>query len=256
MQESIQPQFTWSHERICAGGVKDVALLVEWKGIKTAEQCRKNSHKVAASEIELRIWFEPHVKLCKCHGCSIETREGQSVSFKLGKILSGQRKYIGLEFTMAAMPAGKHEAIWLQWQYKQPFGERIRELSVIKLGLEHTHHTSVLRDSSSFIVEKHMELLKTEEALEDAAELRKNGQILPAYEKLRRHADKLLLLATRSGDYLLFKEAEKLYEQNKQELQQSDNIAGILCDTRKEAVSLPYILNSTIQISENCLYNH
>ncbi|MRN51564.1 hypothetical protein [Paenibacillus monticola] len=226
MQASIQPIFTWSKERIFAGGAQSIALLVEWKGVTAIEESQKRSRKVVAREIELRIWFEPHVKFTQSYGCNVEAGEGRSLLLKLGKLQSGQRNYVVLEFALAAMPAGRYEALWLQWQYKQRQGERIRELPVQKLGLEYTHHTSVLEDSNSFYVEKHMELLKTKKVLEDAVELRKKGQLLPAHEHLRRHADKLLLLAVRSGDHLLLKEAEILYRQSEFVLHRDDIAVG------------------------------
>ncbi|ASA26038.1 hypothetical protein [Paenibacillus donghaensis] len=213
MQASIQPVFTWSQERIFAGGARNIALLVEWKGITQNEPQRKQSRKVVAREIELRIWLESHVRLSGCHGCEIEAGEGRSLLLKLGKIHAGQRKFIGFEFILSPMAVGKHDALWLQWQYKQPSVERIRELPVQKLGLEYTRHTDVLTVSHSFHVEKHLELLKTAKVLEEVMVLQSTGRQTCAYDKLRTQADQLLLLATRSGDMQLLKEAETLYKQ-------------------------------------------
>ncbi|UQZ35059.1 hypothetical protein C2I18_16940 [Paenibacillus sp. PK3_47] len=213
MQASIQPVVTWSQNRIFAGTVQNLELLVEWSGSSGNQDFRKKSRKVAAREIELRIWLESHMTLSGCHGCNAERGEGGSFLFKLGKIHSGSRKYIGLAFTTAAMPAGVHEAIWMQWQYKQPPAERIRELPLNKLSLEYTHHTDILNAATCFHVEKHMELLKAAEAMEALAVLRSREPDQKVYEKLRRQADKVLLLAARSGDLQLVKEAEMLYKQ-------------------------------------------
>lgn len=144
MQASIQTLFTWSQDRILAGGAKKVVLLIEWKGVTQGEDFRKRSRKVAARDIELRVWLEGHVKATGCYGCTAEEGEGRSLLLKLGKIHAGQRRYIALEFMMGAMPAGIHEALWLQWQYKQPAVERIRELPLKKLGIEYSHHTELL----------------------------------------------------------------------------------------------------------------
>ncbi|MNC35542.1 hypothetical protein D3C76_57390 [compost metagenome] len=213
MQASIQPIFTWSQERIFAGGAQNVVLLIEWKGISNPEESRKRTRKVVAREIELRVWLEAHVTFTGSHGCTAEAGEGRSILLKLGKIYSKAHKYIALEFTMAAKPAGIHEALWLQWQYKQPPVERIRELPLKKLSMEYTHHTDVLSERCCFHVEKYLGLLKTEKLLEEAAVQRTKGNIQIDYERLRRQADDLLLLAARSGDMQLVKEAETVYKQ-------------------------------------------
>ncbi|MEK3713000.1 hypothetical protein [Paenibacillus sp. FSL R7-0333] len=212
MQASIQTLFTWSQERILAGGAKKIVLLVEWKGALQGEDSRKKSRKVVARDIELRVWLESHVKVTGCYGCSAEEGEGRSLLLKLGKIHSGQRRYIALEFMMAGMPAGIHEALWLQWQYKQPTVERIRELPLKKLGIEYSHHTGLLGANSCFHVEKHLALLQTEALIAEAQEARmKNKPEVPA-DILRRQADQLLLMAARSGDMQLLREAEALYK--------------------------------------------
>ncbi|KWX75063.1 hypothetical protein [Paenibacillus jilunlii] len=213
MQASFQPTFTWSQERIFAAGAQNVVLLIEWKGISNPEESRKRTRKVVAREIELRIWLEAHVTFNGCHGCNAETGEGRSILLKLGKLYSKARKYIALEFTMAAKPAGIHEALWLQWQYKQPPVERIRELPLKKLSMEYTHHTDVLSERCCFHVEKHLVLLKTEKLLEEVAVQRTKGNTQTEFEHLRRQADDLLLLAARSGDMQLVKEAETVYKQ-------------------------------------------
>ncbi|WP_342564494.1 hypothetical protein NST84_04775 [Paenibacillus sp. FSL R7-0345] len=213
MQASIQPAFTWSRSRIFAGASRNLILLVEWKGLNPREEVRKKSRKLAAREIELRIWLESHLTFIGAHGCTAEAGEGRSLLFRLGKIHSGARKYICLEFKADGMPAGIHEALWLQWQYKQPPVERIRELPLQKLGLEYTHHTDALALDSSFHVEKHLELLKIVKVLEEAALLNSYSTDPVLSERLRRQADKLLLLAARSGDMQLVKEAEVLYKQ-------------------------------------------
>ncbi|WNS41266.1 hypothetical protein [Paenibacillus sp. MMS20-IR301] len=213
MQASIQPVFTWSQERILAGGAKNIVLLVEWKGAVNSEESRKKSRKVVAREIELRIWLEGHVTVTGCYGCAAEEGEGRSLLLKLGKIHSGQRRYIALEFTMSGMPAGLHEALWLQWQYRQSTVERIRELPLKKLGIEYSHHTDLIGSRPCFHVEKHLELLKTEELLAEMEAARTSRKQAIPCDKLRRQADKLLLLAARSGDMQLVKEAEALYKQ-------------------------------------------
>lgn len=213
MQASIQPIFTWSQDRIMAGGAQNIVLLVEWKGISQGEDFRKKSRKLVAREIELRVWLEGHVTVTGCYGCTAEEGEGRSLLLQLGKIHSGQHRYIALEFTLSAMPAGIHEALWLQWQYRQPPVERIRELPLKKLGIEYSHHTDVLGTGCCFHVEKHLELLKTEMLLAEAELLLTKQQIPVPSDKLRRQADKLLLLAARSGDMQLVKEAESLYKQ-------------------------------------------
>jgi transcriptional antiterminator Rof (Rho-off) len=196
-----------------AGGAQNIVLLVEWKGISQGEDFRKKSRKLVAREIELRVWLEGHVTVTGCYGCTAEEGEGRSLLLRLGKIHSGQHRYIALEFTLSAMPAGIHEALWLQWQYRQPPVERIRELPLKKLGIEYSHHTDVLGTGCCFHVEKHLELLKTEKLLAEAELLRTKQQIPAPSDKLRRQADKLLLLAARSGDMQLVKEAESLYKQ-------------------------------------------
>lgn len=212
MQASIQTLFTWSQERILAGGAKKVVLLVEWKGVSQNEDFRKKSRKVVARDIELRIWLESHVKVTGCYGCSAEEGEGRSLLLKLGKIHSGQRRYIALEFMMSGMPAGIHEALWLQWQYKQPTVERIRELPLKKLGIECSHHTDLLGARCCFHVEKHLVLLQTEALIAEAQEARMTNKPEVPTEMLRRQADQLLLMAARSGDTQLLREAEALYK--------------------------------------------
>lgn len=212
MPASIQPIFTWGQDRVFVDGARVIVLLVEWEGISSADPSSTKSRKIVAHEIELRIWLEPYVSFNRCYGGGTESGEGRSLLLKLGKIHSGQRKYIALEFTVSAMPAGKHEALWMQWQYKQPSVERIRELPVKKLGLQYTRHTSMLGTSLSFHVEKHLELLKSAEILEKTVTTHSDEQFNLTLEHLRRQADKLLLLATRSGDVLLLKEAERVYK--------------------------------------------
>ncbi|WP_379154462.1 hypothetical protein [Paenibacillus sp. sgz5001063] len=213
MQASIQPIFTWSQERILAGGAQNVVLLIEWKGISEHEESRKRGRKVVAREIELRIWLESHVTFNTCYGCSAEAGEGRSILLRLGKIYSKSRKFIALEFAMAAKPAGLHEALWLQWQYKQPPVERIRELPLKKLSMEYSNHTDVLSEQCCFHVKKHLELLKTEKMLEETLWQQTKSFIHKDLEHLRRQADDLLLLAARSGDLQLVKEAETVYKQ-------------------------------------------
>jgi hypothetical protein len=226
MMETINPIFTWGQDRIFAGGNRDVVLLVEWKGNTPSEHSSPSSHKVVARDIELRVWLEPHVTFKRCYGCEVEIGEGDSLVLKLGKIKTGQRKFIGLEFTTSSTVAGKYEALSLQWKYKKPTVERIRELPVKVLELEYAHHTRILSDTCCFYVEKHLEMLKTAETVEEAAELRNKGQHSEAHEMLSRHADKLLLLAVRSGDPLLLKEAEMLYKQIGFEHQQRSKTVG------------------------------
>jgi hypothetical protein len=217
MQASIQPIFTWSQEHIFAGGARNIVLLVEWRGIVKVDQLRKRSHKIAARDIELRIWLEPHLNLTACHGCRAEAGEGRSLLLNLGNILCGQHKYLGLAFELSAMPTGKHDALWVQWLYKQPPSGRIRELPLQKLGLEYSHHTAVAKDKVCFHVEKHLELLKTQGVLDEVASLQEKSQFTKASEHLRRHADQLLLMAARSGDLTLLKQAEALYKQSEGE---------------------------------------
>lgn len=221
MIESIQSILTWSQDRIFAGGARNIILLVEWKGNSSEESAVIKSYKVVARDIELRIWLEPHVTFKRCYGCDIEAEDGEALLFKLGKIHAGQSKFIGIEFTVSTPITGKYEALWLQWQYKKPSVERIRELPMRMLDLEYTHHTRIMGDSCCFHVEKHLELLKTAEIFEKALEMRTKGQLYQAREELCRHADKLLLLATRSGDILLLKEAETLYKRIGLEFQQA-----------------------------------
>jgi len=221
MMESIHPIFTWGQDRIFAGGNRDVVLLVEWKGNMLSEHSRPSSHKVVARDIELRVWLEPHVTFKRCYGCEMEAGEGNSLLLKLGKIKTGQRK-----FTTSSSVAGKYEALSLQWKYKKPTVERVRELPVKVLELEYAHHTRILSDTCCFHVEKHLELLKTAETVEEAASLRNKGEYSEAREMLGRHADKLLLLAVRSGDPLLLKEAETLYKQIEFEHQQRSKAIG------------------------------
>lgn len=212
MHASIHPVYTWGQDKIFAGESANAVLLVEWKGTE-GEELRKRNRRTVAREIELRIWLEPHVTFKAAHGCVAEAGEGRSLLLRLGKIQAGTRQYIALEFTFSPMNAGYHEAIWLQWQYRQPPVDRLRELPLIKLGLEYTLHTDILRTSCCFLVEKHLELLKTESIREEVALLQTNNPLHPVYEKLRRQADKLLLLAARSGDMVLVREAELLYKQ-------------------------------------------
>ncbi|WP_415841236.1 hypothetical protein [Paenibacillus typhae] len=186
---------------------------MEWKGLNQREEVRKKSRKLVAKEIELRIWLEAHLTFIEAYGCTAEAGEGRSLLLKLGKINAGVRKYICLEFKTEGMPAGIHEALWLQWQYKQPPVERIRELPLQKLGLEYTHHTDALALDNCFHVEKHLELLKIVKVLEEAPLSGSSRRDLVLEERLRRQADKLLLLAARSGDMQLVKEAEVLYKQ-------------------------------------------
>ncbi|OBZ08880.1 hypothetical protein A8L34_22250 [Bacillus sp. FJAT-27264] len=226
MQASIQPIFTWSQEHIFAGGTHNIVLLVEWRGIVKVDQLRKRSHKIAARDIELRIWLEPHLDLTACHGCRAEAGEGRSLLLNLGNILCGQQKYLALEFSTSAMPAGKHDALWVQWLYKQPPGGRIRELPLQKLSLGYSRHTAVARDTVCFHVEKHLELLKIPTMLDETTLLKDKGQNIEAAEHLRRHADNLLLLAARSGDLSLLKEAEALYKRSDRELQPKGKVIG------------------------------
>jgi hypothetical protein len=218
MQACIQPAFTWSHNHIFAGGEQKVALLIEWRGVSPSETGRKRSHKVAARDIELRIWLEPHVLLTGQHGCRVETGDDHSCLLPLGTIHSGHRRYAALEFTLKAAPPGRHDVVWLQWLYKQPPGERIRELPVQKLSLEYTLHTGALQEKCCFHVEKHLELLMMDEIFEEAALLKRRGLHTEARDIVRRHADKLLLLAARSGDMQLLREAENMYRKNELEI--------------------------------------
>ncbi|MNE82324.1 hypothetical protein D3C80_1790410 [compost metagenome] len=55
--------------------------------------------------------------------------------------------------------------------------------------------------------------MKTEKLLEEVAVQRTKGNIQTEFEHLRRQADDLLLLAARSGDMELVKEAETVYKQ-------------------------------------------
>ncbi|WP_410513705.1 hypothetical protein PaeBR_04515 [Paenibacillus sp. BR2-3] len=239
MQASIQPFFTWSKDHIFAGGAQNIVLLIEWRGVSTPEAGRKRNHKVAARNIELRIWLESHVFLTGLHGCQAKPGDERSFLLQLGKIHSGQRKYIALEFTLKAAPSGTHDAVWLQWLYKQPPGERIRELPVQKLSLEYSHHTGVLQESCCFHVEKHLELLKMEATFEEAALLSSQGQQNKARDLMTRQADKLLLLAARSGDMLLLREAENMYRKSALEsmpihkLTEEQDMILAACDVHK-----------------------
>jgi len=217
MQASIQLDFTWSKEHIFAGGAQNIVLLVEWYGAPSTELGRKRNHKIAAREIELRLWLEPHIVLTKLYGCHTVGGDDRSLLLPLGKIQSGQRKYIALEFALKPGTAGKYDAVWLKGHYKQPYGERICELPMQKLSLEYSHHTEVLLENPSFRVEKHLELLKVEEILEEAELLRSIGRQKEAGETLRRKADSLLLLAIRTGDRQLTREAESLYRKSEME---------------------------------------
>ncbi|WP_151733150.1 hypothetical protein [Paenibacillus tengchongensis] len=211
MQASIQPEFIWSQNRIYAGGAHHLILLVEWRGIAQHEESRRKSRKMVARDIELRIWLEAHVAYCGCYGAGAEMEKGGPLVLKLGKINAGQRKALALELAMDPMPAGIHEALWVQWHYRQPMVERVRELPLSKLSIEYTRHTEVLGTTDSFHVERTLELLKTEQALRETEQTGLAGACPGVLDKLRRQADKLLLLAARSGDLQLAKEAESLY---------------------------------------------
>lgn len=214
MQVCIQPVVTWSKDHVFAGGTRNIVLLVEWRGAPKSDQGRTNKRKLVARDIELRVWLEPHIALSKLHGCSNQLGDDRSLVLSLGKIQSGQRRYIAMELTSEAVPAGKRDVVWLQWLYKFPLGERIQELPVQKLSLEYSHYTGALNDSCCFHVEKHLELLKNEYAIEKAALLRSMGKQRDAQDTLRRQADKLLLMAARSQDMLLLREAESMYKRS------------------------------------------
>ncbi|WP_379132319.1 hypothetical protein [Paenibacillus sp. sgz500958] len=210
MQASLQPLCTWSQDHIFAGGAQNIVLLVEWRGAASLET-ESRTHKVAACDIELRIWLEPHMQLTGLHGCRKWYGGDRSLLLPLGKIYAGQRKDVALEFSIQSAPVGIHEAVWLQWAYKQPSSQRMRELPMQKCSLQSVRHTGFLQESCCFYVEKHLELLKIEEVYESAELLRSQGKSGEAQVIIRRQADKLLLLAVRSGDAQLLKEAESMY---------------------------------------------
>lgn len=212
MMGNIEPTLTWSQDSIFAGKSHNIFLLIEWKGISSEIDPRIKSHKVVARDIELKIWLEPHVTFKRCYGCKTEVGTNGALVFKLGKISAGQRNFIGLELTISTLVTGKYEALWMQWQYKKPSVDRIREFPLKTLNLEYNYHTHNLGNTSCFHVEKHLEMLRTAEVVAEANALRTKGQYAQAYEQLCRHADKLLLLATRSEDITLLKEAETLYK--------------------------------------------
>ncbi|QWU17162.1 hypothetical protein SAMN04487895_113126 [Paenibacillus sophorae] len=213
MHASVQPAYTWSHDYIFSGKSQKAVLLIEWCGAAQPSTGGKKSQKLVARDIELRIWLEPYVSLNRVHGCRPAESGDRGLLFSLGAIRSGQRKYIALEFNLESLAAGRHEMLWLQWRYRQRPGERGRELPVQKLSLEYSRHTGYIDKASSFYVEKHVELLKVEKTIAEALLLYADGQQMLAREKLRRHADNLLLMAARSGDPVLLREAESLYIQ-------------------------------------------
>ncbi|AKG33503.1 hypothetical protein [Paenibacillus durus] len=213
MQARIQPAYTWSHDYIFSGKSQKAVLLIEWRGAAQPGISRKKSQKLAARDIELHIWLEPHVSLTEVHGCRPAELGDQGLLLSLGAIRSGQSKYIALEFSLNSLAAGRHEMLWLQWRYRQRPGERGRELPVQKLSLEYSRHTGYIDAASSFYVEKRVELLKVEKTIAEALLLYSEGQQTLAREELRRHADNLLLMAVRSGDPDLLREAESLYIQ-------------------------------------------
>ncbi|MDT3427156.1 hypothetical protein J2Z22_002692 [Paenibacillus forsythiae] len=217
MHASIQPAYRWSHDCIFSGKSQQNTLLVEWRGAAQPGVERRKSHKLVARDIELYIWLEPHVSLAGMHGCRLAESGDRGLLFQLGAIRSGQSKYIALEFHLESLPAGRHEMLWLQWRYRQRPGERRRELPVQKLTLEYSRHTEYIDKVSSFYVEKHVEMLKVEETIAEALSLYADGQQTLAREKLRRHADNLLLMAVRSEDPVLLREAEALYMQSERE---------------------------------------
>ncbi|BCG57619.1 hypothetical protein [Paenibacillus sp. URB8-2] len=214
MHASIQPVYTWSRDCIFSGKSQKAILLIEWRGTAQPITGRKKSHTVAARDIELQIWLEPHVNLTGLHGCRKADSGDRALLLPLGTIRAGQTKYIALDFDLEPRAAGRYEMLWLQWRYRQKTGERGCELPVQKLTLEYSRHTGCMDEVCSFYVEKHRELLMVEESIAEALSLSADGRQTEAREKLRRHADKLLLLAVRSGDTDLTREAESLYMQS------------------------------------------
>ncbi|NGM84860.1 hypothetical protein G5B47_20880 [Paenibacillus sp. 7124] len=214
MHASIQPAYTWSRDCIFSGKPQKAVLLIEWRGFVQPITGRKKSNPIAARDIELRIWLEPHVSLTGLHGCHKADSEDRAIVLSLGTIRAGQTKYIALDFDLEPRASGRYEMLWLQWGYRQRTGERERELPVQKLTLEYSRHTGYMDEVCSFYVEKHRELLIAEKTITEALSLYACGQQTDAREMLRRHADKLLLLAVRSGDSVLLRQAELLYRQS------------------------------------------
>lgn len=218
MQSGIQPAYTWSRESVFSGKPHTNILLVEWRGLVQPAVGRKKTYKLAARDVELRIWPEPHVTLTGLAGCKADVSGERALVLRLGSVRAGQRKCIALEFWMDSREPGEHQALWLQWRYSIRAGERARELPMQKLSLHYTRHTGSLSRPASFYVEKHMEILRTEEIMDKAGRLYAAGRKNGAKELLRRHGDKLLLLAVRSGDLELMREAEALYLRSEREL--------------------------------------
>lgn len=214
MLASIHPIYTWSKDLIFAGKTERVVLLVEYRGEIEQETGRRRKPRTAARDIELSVWLEPHVSLTEAHGGRAIEAGGRMYRFELANLRAGQRKMLALELTHGSMPAGVHDAVWVQWKFKQPSGERLRELPIEKLSLESCHHTGVLVPSSPGYVDKHLELLKSDETRELALRLRLSGREEEAREELKRRADSLLLLAARTGDPKLLTEAESMYKQS------------------------------------------
>lgn len=211
MSSGLQTQLLWNKSHIFAGKSHHVVLLAEWLPEEQQEFAKRGRKKIAARDMELRVWTEPHVTLTNTYGCRVEHSGANPLFMKLGRLCVSERKRIALEFKVDALPPGNHEMIWLQLQYKQPPGERIRELPLQKLSLEFSRHLGLLSSEPSFYVEKNVELIKMEEDRLRATVLCKLGKREKAVELLKRRADQLLLQAARSGDEDLLAEAEKLY---------------------------------------------
>ncbi|MNB67742.1 hypothetical protein D3C81_109820 [compost metagenome] len=218
MPSSIQPAYIWSRDCVFSGKPQKNVLLVEWKGAVQQGAGGKKSQRITARSVELRIWPEPHVALTGLQGCRSVTGGERGLVLSLGDIRAGQSKCLAFEFMLDSREPGHHETLWLQWRYSRRQGERCREMPVQKLTLEYTRHTGYLNAASSFYVEKHLELLRTEEVIDKASELYASGQKTAAKELLRRHGDKLLLLGIRTGDNELAREAQSLYMQSDREL--------------------------------------
>ncbi|MEK3731494.1 hypothetical protein MKX64_03445 [Paenibacillus sp. FSL M8-0334] len=212
LRSDLNSDFTWSTNRVAAGGVTQIFLLVEWRGGIQGPSRHKGmkSHQIA-EHVQLDLQLEEPIQLTNVYGGILDSRMGQHITVSIGPLSDNGSKQVVLELLAGPYRSGIYPVITAGWSYRDRDTLQVTNFPSYTLQLQFSNHTDLRSRKPDERVEKALRLLQNPLILDEAEQLFKQGDLEAGESMLRRRADEMMLCALRADDEDYLKEAETLY---------------------------------------------
>ncbi|WP_018885107.1 hypothetical protein [Paenibacillus massiliensis] len=211
MSSMLDVSYTWSREAMSATGRHQAHLLVEWGKVYGRRRRIHMRPKMIGCDLRMHLIPEPGTHFGRVLGTRVEMdlndRPGE-VIIHCGNLYSGQSRHALLDFRVDPHPSGRHAVCAVEWSWRRPGSDERTALRSEMLFVHFTLHTGLIMASPNPRVQKFIMFNESFEILRKALRLYERGAAVQGGDMLRRHADSLLIRATRLGDYDYLREAE------------------------------------------------